>query len=497
MKSIETQKKLGITYYLAGNQIVDVDVMKDIKTVEIDKDINITEESKSFPNVTTLKIGKDVRDIHIPNSLFPNVRKIKSSNRAFPSGSILRKKWNTRLSLLNSFCLREDEVLDLERITDIERHALKMCCAGHVVHTENVGNSNYETFRESQIQTVETGNVKMVGTIVTDVETANGEDMYVIPQNATHIVRNIPFGPECTVVFTKNDTAKLWQDVAINTLPQKICLNGDNPIPERYFKILNDGSWNIRSLTRVPALELSPDSGYCVCDRMIYSLDKKTLYVALQGMEHVSILPGTERIRKGAFSLNEDLKSVEIPDSVTDIEDCVFLGCHNLKNVKFGNQIETIGDSCFGGTALEKIEVPNSVKKIEANAFCGCRSLKSVVLPPNLKQIGRRAFGRCLEANICLTHVELLEEGAFDGVKNITLGTDDIPVDFALAVCTSSKLYSFEKVEVISVKTPSRTLLLPRRVSKTGMKHLNEELNEKGINVNSRTLSRVDTRTRT
>ncbi len=66
--------------------------------------------------------------------------------------------------------------------------------------------------------------------------------------------------------------------------------------------------------------------------------------------------------------------SVSMPDTVLYIASWAFVGCKQLKTVRFSDNIQLI---------LEE-------------AFQDCESLEQVILPKNLKEIGQYAFGNCL-----------------------------------------------------------------------------------------------------
>ena len=132
---------------------------------------------------------------------------------------------------------------------------------------------------------------------------------------------------------------------------------------------------------------------------------------------------------KGCFNLSK----MNIPNSVTEIEDYAFYGCWNLTDVTVSNSLTSIGDSVFyqtpwfenlpdgiiylgkvlydyigempAGTSIDvmdgittinndafkdytglvSITVPSSLEKIEDNAFEGCVNLKTVI---NLSKLG-------------------------------------------------------------------------------------------------------------
>ena len=94
-----------------------------------------------------------------------------------------------------------------------------------------------------------------------------------------------------------------------------------------------------------------------------------------------------------SYQIGRNIRSVDIPQGVTSIGDSAFARCYQLKTIKLGKNIETIGDDDFVGvidgvffycTNLSKIIIPEKVKTIERNTFVGCSNLESITLPAGL-----------------------------------------------------------------------------------------------------------------
>ena len=91
---------------------IDIDVDDDVKEVEIWCDLVMPDSKKSFPNVESLVIKSNVFEIRIPNSLFPNVKKVESYSNYFETHECLIKNdYNKGKTLLNTFCKKEDDFL--------------------------------------------------------------------------------------------------------------------------------------------------------------------------------------------------------------------------------------------------------------------------------------------------------------------------------------------------------------------------------------------------
>ena len=90
------------------------------------------------------------------------------------------------------------------------------------------------------------------------------------------------------------------------------------------------------------------------------------------------------------------LTSINIPNSVTDIQFYAFAGCTSLASISIPNSVKSIGGYAFAGcTSLASISIPNSVTIIDESAFSGCTSLASITIPNSVTSIGDNAFANC------------------------------------------------------------------------------------------------------
>ncbi len=104
---------------------------------------------------------------------------------------------------------------------------------------------------------------------------------------------------------------------------------------------------------------------------------------------------GTTIIANGAFENCENLVTVTMTDSVTDIGDYAFAGCINLENISLSNNLTRINESVFGScTSLSSIKLPDSIESIGECAFY-CSGLKSITLPDSIRTIENDAYASC------------------------------------------------------------------------------------------------------
>ena len=132
------------------------------------------------------------------------------------------------------------------------------------------------------------------------------------------------------------------------------------------------------------------------------------------------------KIGDNAFLNCQRLKSVTIPNGVTEIGSAPFSCCANLAefNGKFATAdkraiiansvfcayaircesteysvptgVTKIGDSAFiYGSWLEKVVIPQGVTEIGEYAFCACNNLQSISIPNSVTTIGFQAFFYC------------------------------------------------------------------------------------------------------
>ena len=105
-----------------------------------------------------------------------------------------------------------------------------------------------------------------------------------------------------------------------------------------------------------------------------------------------------EGIASSAFSGCGDLKSITLPDSITNIGSYAFSGCGDLKSITLPDSITNIGSYAFSGcSSLTSISIPASVTNIGEYVFSSCSGLTNVIFADNswLTSIGRGAFSGC------------------------------------------------------------------------------------------------------
>ena len=90
------------------------------------------------------------------------------------------------------------------------------------------------------------------------------------------------------------------------------------------------------------------------------------------------------------------LKTIKIPQTVTEIDSVAFSDCKKIKHIILPKGLKKIGHSVFENCiSLQSIELPNGIEVIPERAFYGCKALKTIKLPHKLRRIEEGAFSLC------------------------------------------------------------------------------------------------------
>ncbi len=109
------------------------------------------------------------------------------------------------------------------------------------------------------------------------------------------------------------------------------------------------------------------------------------------------IIPDTvTNMGTSVFSECTNLQKVHLPNIRRNITDSTFYNCTSLSEVNFPDTLETIGDSAFYNCkSLTEVNIPAKVNTINKNAFSGCTSLIKVTISESVTTIKSGAFSHC------------------------------------------------------------------------------------------------------
>ena len=492
--------KNGVTYMMRDGICKNISSVDDsVEEVTFGDGIDIINipGGNVYEHVKCICIGESVKGICIPNSLFPNVREVKSDNDRYPSGIMLTRKdfsfGKDRIWLKNSFCLRKDETLDLKGIYGIEGGALKNCSAGNVANTEDVKMFDRYAFSQAKLperKLPDEYGVRMIGTMLVDIN--KGCRKFVIPEDTTSIAGEMYIYPTSTLdvrcsneVFFRNSKILFWMRDC------NIILNSRDHIDKSIFEKLH-GS-NIIFNTE--------NDEYTVIDNIIYTKDMKTVVKCNRTGENNRkiVIPDTvTEVGDYAFYNNNEITELEIPGSVEKIGMCAFANCINLRSVKIENGVKELGNTCFVGlTSLEELKLPGSVEVVYAvcniqgkNRYIEIKEgTKKVKLWNNPYPDLDKSFYASIKLPKTITGFSRTGRNELTGIRVAVLDSEDVPKNTLLAMmplnrpkpCTFH--FGFEeaiKNELYCIQTPKRRIFIPSDITEPQLAHINDALNSTG-----------------
>lgn len=433
----EWVKRNGVSFLVSDGVCMDIKVEPNTEEVDFGDlygiRLNFDCNKKSFPSVKRLRFGES-NELYIKfsNTLFPNVREIVSTNLKYPSGTMLIRKLNDAENLLlNTFCLEEDEPLDLRGITDIDEDALIGCKSNQVIHTEDIVNVSVKAFEKSGLACMKkpfVDGVKMAGTIACDFN--KNAEKYIIPNFATAMATFLDYNMDATMII-KCNKAFFRRDM-FYSVPNNLVFMGTDHMSEA----------NVKYLKRYNAKISSTNPEYTTINNIVYTKDmRKVVSCFCHKIDDVTIEDGVEEIGNGAF-IDCQITSVKIPDSVKKIGDDAFRNCTKLTIIETPGALSELNDYVFYNCgALETVKINEGTKTIHEKAFIGA-SIKKLFIPAS--------FGG-------------FDKYGYINAQIIVFASDDILDNIV------------ERTAATKIITPSRTIYLPNRDSIT--KEIKDEIN--------------------
>ena len=99
-------------------------------------------------------------------------------------------------------------------------------------------------------------------------------------------------------------------------------------------------------------------------------------------LESILINEGVTTIDTAAFQYCYALSSVNIPDSCTLLNDYCFANCKNLTSINL-NKVQTTGNYCFYDSGLTSLHIPKTLTSISVGFILSCDKLISVTVDEN------------------------------------------------------------------------------------------------------------------
>ena len=118
----------------------------------------------------------------------------------------------------------------------------------------------------------------------------------------------------------------------------------------------------------------------------------RAAFSGMDSLKRIELPEGLLEIPAFCFGCDTSLTYVDIPPTVTTIEEGAFF-CSGLKSVKLPNSIRHLGDFIFSTCKeIQEVQLPKHLKKIPFRTFSMCESLSYIDIPSNVEIIDERAF---------------------------------------------------------------------------------------------------------
>ena len=170
-------------------------------------------------------------------------------------------------------------------------------------------------------------------------------------------------------------------------------------------------------------------------------------------IEEIILSDGLKSIEAKAFA-GQELKHIEIPDSVKYIGKGAFENCGNLQEISIPDGAKIGSRAFWYCSSLQKVRLPADLKEIREGIFYGCSALKDIVLPDSVTSIGESAFADCgLEKINIPEGTTTIESKAFawcSSLKNINISDSVSIIEYeAFSGCSAKKIVIPDSVSII------------------------------------------------
>jgi len=115
-------------------------------------------------------------------------------------------------------------------------------------------------------------------------------------------------------------------------------------------------------------------------------------FEGIGGIKSLTIPESVTEIGRGAFACCKDLEEVDFRGELVRWDASVFGGCVALRKVKLPKRLEEIPTDGFSNTALTEIEIPDGVRGIGNFAFQMCENLSKITIQNSIARIRKYAF---------------------------------------------------------------------------------------------------------
>ena len=250
---------------------------------------------------------------------------------------------------------------------------------------------------------------------------------FIIPEGVKSIKKGaFNFCMDLTEVKIPSSVTSIDNDIFSFSKLQSISVDGDNP---RYFSVNN------RALCSNDTLLFVLGNGDFTIPKGITTIGKRAFnkinLSEKNEIQSVTIPESVTNIEDAAFFHCTNLNTIILPPNLVAIDSNAFSNCFQLKTVNIPKSVKFIGKNAFKNTAIKSIEFPNSDIHIGNSCFWGCNNLESIIFNEKSKYIFSDGLlyiadtliicVRSKEGSVTIPkNIKHIAESAFQGCENIT-----------------------------------------------------------------------------
>ena len=201
-------------------------------------------------------------------------------------------------------------------------------------------------------------------------------------------------------------------------------------------------------------------------------------------LKSIVIPEGVTEIGEDAFSVNKGLKQVVLPGTLKTIDKMAFNNCSCLTEIILPDGLESIGEFCFDGCeSLQELRIPESVTILPRGLCSNCYSLKNLIMSDSVTEIGKNIIqkNRIMKELYISKNAAVIDDDALANTDLTALTIVGVKsgeaYNYYEGLITSKRLgndftVKFEQVKeaaVISFDTKSETIACEDRSSYVGL----------------------------
>lgn len=133
--------------------------------------------------------------------------------------------------------------------------------------------------------------------------------------------------------------------------------------------------------------------------------------------------PDQKRLRSEQREFRKTITSIQLPDTIVEIEEFAFSGCKSLTEFEIPPKLAEISKGMFDRSGLKNITIGGNVKIIGYGAFYWCRELENAVICEGVKELDNMVFIACsnLQTVEMPRSVTVLAPGWIEWKRNTTI----------------------------------------------------------------------------